>query len=166
MVPRILPSLVWRRLTPWRGANKIATMAVRIMMIAGLAWFASAASGCGLFYQAGKMAKTNYMSTSLKQGETTVEVHDHWGEPDMRTTVNDDSEIWSYATRPNSNDVTATLFYTSTKAGDKGKFLDLKFVDGKLAAWSEAEHTMPAKEGAGFSYGVGPVGGGSSATHY
>jgi len=47
------------------------------------------------------------------------------------------------------------LLYTAPKPGDKGKFLDLKFVDGKLASWTEADHTMPPKEGAGFSYGIG-----------
>jgi hypothetical protein len=106
------------------------------------------------------------MADSLKAGESTLAVHQDWGEPDLRSSVDQQTEIWSYVSRPNSNDVAATLFYTSTKPGDTDKFLDLKFVDNKLVSWNTAEHTMPAKKGVGFSYGFGPVGGSSSVSHY
>lgn len=106
------------------------------------------------------------MSDSLKVGETTLQVHHQWGEPDIRKRLPGDTQIWSYASRPNSNDLTATLFYTSTKPGDKGKFLDLKFKDGKLVSWDEATHTMPAKQSGGFTYGFGPMGTTSSVSHY
>ena len=65
-----------------------------------------------------------------------------------------------------NKDIAATIFYTSTKSGDEGKFLDLKFLDGKLVSWAENEHTMPAKQGAGFSYGFGPGGAVSPVQHY
>ena len=122
--------------------------------------------GCGLVYDAGARVKTYRMEDSLKQGENSLEVHQHWGEPDLRQDANPNTQIWSYAIRPNSNDITATLLYTSTKPGDKSKFLDLKFIDGKLVSWNEAEHTVPAKEGAGMTYGFGPGGGASRVSHY
>lgn len=123
-------------------------------------------SGCGLIYDAGAHVKTSHMQQSLKAGETSLTVHQDWGEPDLRHDLGDHTEVWSYASRPNSNDLTATLLYTSTKPGDSGKFLDLKFVDGKLVSWAEAEHTVPAKQGSGFSYGLGPGGGVSPVSHY
>ena len=122
--------------------------------------------GCGLVYQAGTRVKTDRMIDDLKAGETTNQVHDKWGEPDLRKNVNGNSEIWSYARWANSNDITATLLYTSTKAGDKGKFLDLTFVGGKLVGWTNATHTMPAKQGSGFSYGFGPGGAVAPISHY
>ena len=123
-------------------------------------------AGCGLVYDAGARVRTDRMMRQLKPGESTLQVHRDWGEPDLRKDINPQIEMWSYAAHPNSNDLTATLLYTSTKPGDKGKFLDLKFIDGKLVSWNEAEHTMPSKQGAGFSYGVGPAGGSSSVSHY
>jgi hypothetical protein len=125
-----------------------------------------AINGCGLIYDAGAGVKARHMGQSLKPGETSLEVHRDWGEPDLRKNLSNNTEVWSYASRPNTNDVVATLFYTSTKAGDNGKFLDLKFVDSKLVSWSEAEHTVPAKQGSGFSYGLGPGGGMSPISHY
>ena len=122
--------------------------------------------GCGLAYQAGSRIKTSHMMDRLKPGETTVQVHKEWGEPDLRKNIGANTQIWSYARRPNSNDLAATIFYTSTKSGDEGKFLDLKFIDGKLVSWSKAERTMPAKQGAGFSYGFGPGGAVSPVEHY
>jgi hypothetical protein len=95
------------------------------------------------------------MIKSLQQGETTLDVHDAWGEPDIRNYPNDHTQIWSYAERPNSNDLTATLFYTAPMEGDRGRFLDLTFAGGKLASWAEAEHEMPQKERTGFGFGVG-----------
>ena len=127
---------------------------------------ATALGGCGLVYQAGTRVKTDRMIDNLKAGETTNQVHDKWGEPDLRKNVGGNSEVWSYARRANSNDITATLLYTSTKAGDKGKFLDLTFVGGKLVGWTEAIHTMPAKQGSGFSYGFGPGGAVAPISHY
>ena len=128
-------------------------------------WVASFC-GCGLAYQAGSRIKTSRMKDDLKPGETAAEVHKAWGEPDLRKNLGLNSEVWSYARRPNSNDFAATIFYTSTKSGDESKFLDLKFIDGKLVSWSESEHTMPAKQGAGFSYGFGPGGAVSPVQHY
>lgn len=125
-----------------------------------------ALAGCGLIYDAGARVKTHRMAKELKPGESSLEVHRDWGEPDLRTDINSHTEMWSYAAHPNTNDLTASVFYTSVKPGDSGKFLDLKFVDGKLVSWNEADHTAPAKAGSGFSYGVGPGGGISNVTHY
>ncbi|MGH7932753.1 MAG: hypothetical protein ACREQN_06230 [Candidatus Binataceae bacterium] len=124
------------------------------------------AGGCGLFYQAGTRLRSDRIANSLKPGETSLQVHNKWGEPDLRSYPNATTEIWSYAERANTNDVTATLFYTSVKPGDQGKFLDLKFVNSKLVSWTSATRTMPAKQGSGFSYGLGPGGGVSGITHY
>ena len=122
--------------------------------------------GCGLVYQAGSEVKTRHMLESLKPGQTTLAVHKDWGEPDLRTEDDQHTQIWSYARRPNTNDIAATMLYTSTKPGDEGKFLDLKFIDGKLVSWSEQRHTIPVKQGAGFNYGLGPDGGMSPIRHY
>lgn len=126
----------------------------------------TAVCGCGLAYQAGSRIKTSHMKDQLKQGESAIQVHKDWGEPDLRKDAGENTELWSYARRANSNDLAATVFYTSTKSGDESKFLDLKFVNGKLVSWAEAEHTMPAKQGAGFSYGFGPGGAVSPVQHY
>jgi outer membrane protein assembly factor BamE (lipoprotein component of BamABCDE complex) len=122
-------------------------------------------SGCGLAYNAGARVRTSRMLKNLKPGESSIQVHQDWGEPDLRENTGPHTEVWSYAAHPNTNDITATLLYTSTKPGDTGKFLDLKFIDGKLVSWNEAQHTIPAKQGSGFSYGVGP-GGVSNVSHY
>ena len=126
------------------------------------------AAGCGLFYQAASGYRTNKMENTLKPGMSSLEVHNLWGEPDIRNYVNDHTSIWSYAKHANTGDVTAAVLYTSAKEGDKGTFLDLKFVDGKLVTWDEASHTMPAKQGSGFNVGFGGVSnqGTSSGTHY
>ena len=105
------------------------------------------------------------MKDQLKP-ERRPEVHQDWGEPDIRKDLGANSELWSYARQPNSKDMAATIFYTSTKSGDESKFLDLKFVNGKLVSWPRHEHTMPAKQGAGFSYGFGPGGRASPVQHY
>jgi hypothetical protein len=129
-------------------------------------------TGCGLFYQAGSRVKASRISSDIKPGESMVDIHNQFGEPSLRTYPNDTTEIWSYADKPNSNDIAAALLYTSTKEGDKGTFLDLKFVDGKLVSWAEAEHTMPPKEHGGFGAGINApaitgVGGASNPTsHY
>ncbi|GEM_PF-3363986 len=117
-----------------------------------------AIAGCGMAYQAGTELRASHMRDSLKAGETMAEVHDRFGEPDIRTDEGD-AEIWSYASRANSNDIAATLFYTSAKEGDNGHFIDLKFVNGKLVSWADAEHTMPAKRTTGVNYGftAGPA---------
>jgi hypothetical protein len=93
------------------------------------------------------------------------EVHQVWGEPDIRTYVDPRTEIWSYAKHANRDDYTATLLYTSAKEGDSGTFVDLKFNDGKLVSWGEGQHTMPAKEGSGFSAGLSGASPGGTA-HY
>jgi len=130
-----------------------------------LAIVATAFGGCGLAYDASTHARAWHMLRSLKPGESSLEVHQNWGEPDMRQYVGH-KQIWSYAIQPNSNDVAATLLYTSVKPGDNGSFLDLKFIDGKLVSWNKAEHTVPAKQGAGFGYGLGPGGGVSNIGHF
>src|SRR6266404_3742007 len=88
------------------------------------------AAGCGVAYQAGTRLKATRMSDSLKVGESSPAVHHSWGEPDIRDYLPGDTEVWSYPYKPNSNDITAALLYTSSKDGDKGTFLDLKFVGG------------------------------------
>jgi hypothetical protein len=140
----------------------------RLMLVAAMVLTSCLMSlcGCGLAYQAGSRIKTSHMEDTLKPGATTTEIRRDWGEPDLRKDLGANSAIWSYARRPNSNDFAATIFYTSTKSGDESKFLDLKFTDGKLVSWSESERTMPAKQGAGFSYGFGPGGAVSPVTRY
>jgi hypothetical protein len=123
-------------------------------------------AGCGLAYDASTHARASRMVRSLKPGESSLYVHQHWGEPDIRQYIGHDREVWSYAIQPNSNDVAATLLYTSIKPGDDGSFLDLKFTDGKLVSWNKADHTVPAKQGAGFTFGVGPGGGVSNLAHF
>jgi hypothetical protein len=129
-------------------------------------------AGCGLAYQAGTRIKATRMSDSLQVGQTSPQVHHSWGEPDIRTYLPGETEVWSYPYKPNSNDVTAALLYTSSKDGDKGTFLDLKFVEGKLVSWQEAEHTLPPKGHTGFGMGInqGPIGNGTQgqpgAVHY
>jgi hypothetical protein len=130
----------------------------KLFRVAGLvaaAMLMCTAGGCGVFYQAGTRYKASRMSGSLKAGESLLEVHRQWGEPDLRQYPSDTVEIWSYPYKTNTNDVTAALLYTSTKEGDEGTFLDLKFINGKLVSWDEAKHTMPAKERSGFGAGIG-----------
>ncbi|HWN58495.1 MAG TPA: hypothetical protein VNO74_10365 [Methylomirabilota bacterium] len=144
--------------------GKLAVLAILILALA--------VAGCGVAYQAGTRIKATRMSDSLQVGEPSPQVHRSWGEPDIRDYLPGDTEVWSYPYKPNSNDITAALLYTSSKDGDKGTFLDLKFVGGKLVSWQEAEHTMPAKGHTGISMGIGggPVGNGTQvqpgAVHY
>ena len=128
------------------------------LTIALAALLAIAAAGCGVFYQAGTRIKATHMASSLEAGESMVDVHKQWGEPDIRQYPTADTEILSYPYKTNSNDVMAALVYTSAKEGDKGTFLDLKFDGGRLVSWSEAEHTMPPKEGASYNFGLGGIG--------
>jgi hypothetical protein len=127
------------------------------LLIAAAVLFANSLAACGVVYDASAKARTMHMADSLKAGESTLKVHDDWGEPDLRTPVDGQTEVWSYVSTPNSNDVAASLLYTSTKPGDNGKFLDLKFVDSKLVSWNTVEHTMPGRKGTGFSYGLGGI---------
>jgi hypothetical protein len=135
-------------------------------LFSAAALFTAVLSGCGLAYDASTHARAFHMARSLKPGESSLEVHQNWGEPDMRQYIGGNKQVWSYAIQPNSNDVPATLFYTSVKPGDNGSFLDLKFIDGKLVSWNKAERTVPAKQGAGFSLGVGPGGAVSNLAHF
>src|SRR5260370_42058717 len=95
-------------------------------------------AGCGVAYQAGTRIKATRMADTLQVGQTSPQVHHSWGEPDLRTYLPGDTEVWSYPYKPNSNDAVAALLYTASKDGDKGTFLDLKFVEGKLASLQEA----------------------------
>ena len=124
-----------------------------------------AMAGCGMAYQAGTELRASHMHDSLKAGESITDVRDRFGEPDIRTDEGD-TEIWSYASRANSNDIAATLFYTSAKSGDNGHFVDLKFVDGKLVSWGDAEHTMPAKRTTGVNYGFTAGRSAQPVTHF
>ena len=99
-------------------------------------------------------------------GPAAVRARERFGEPDIRTDTDSGAQVWSYASRANSNDVAASLFYTSAKEGDNGHFLDLKFVDGKLVSWSDADHTMPAKRSTGVNYGFTAGPGGQPVTHF
>jgi hypothetical protein len=113
------------------------------------------AGGCGAAYQASTEIRSHRMMESLKPGETMPEVRQDYGQPDIIADQDQNTETWSYASRPNSNDIAATLLYTAAKEGDSGQFLDLKFVDGKLVSWSKQEHTMPAKrQSFGFGFGA------------
>ncbi len=141
-------------------------MEKRLLVLAALALML-AVGGCGVAYQASTELRTSRMEHDLKLGESSLDVHKQWGEPDLRQDLSNDTEVWSYAKRANSNDIAASLLYTNAKEGDRGHFLDLTFVDGKLASWKEADHTMPAKTGGpGFSFGVGPSATTGSVTHY
>jgi hypothetical protein len=124
--------------------------------------------GCGIFYQAGTRFRAARMSGALKAGEPMREVHRQWGEPDLREYPSENVEVWSYPYKPNTNDVAAALLYTSSKEGDRGTFLDLTFVNGKLVSWDEKQHTMPAKERSGFgaSFGSPSIAGPGTTTHY
>ena len=75
---------------------------------------------------------------------------------------------WPFRRRTARFDPAAYTFYTSMKPGDSGTFIDLDFVNGTLKTWSEAEHTMPPKEGPGMGFSVGGVGGqpGGGGTRY
>jgi hypothetical protein len=163
-----MPSYPPFDLTPFTFITTIrgtmGTVEFRILPV--LAICAAALGGCGLAYDASTHARAIHMLHSLKQGESSLEVHQNWGEPDIRQYIGRDKQIWSYAIQPNSNDVAATLLYTSVKPGDNGSFLDLKFIDGRLVSWNKADHTAPSKQGAGFDYGFGPGGGVSNLGHF
>lgn len=123
-----------------------------LLLIAALA--SAPVSGCGLFYQAGTRIKASHMTEHLKVGEPMTEIHEKYGEPDIHQFLANNVEIWSYAYKANSDDLTAELLYTQAKEGDQGTFVDLKFQDGKLVSWAEAQHTMPSKVSGGFSAGM------------
>jgi outer membrane protein assembly factor BamE (lipoprotein component of BamABCDE complex) len=140
-------------------------LTVRTLVILALG-LSLAAAGCGVAYQAGTELRAKHMRDSLKVGESMPEVRNRFGEPDIRTDTDSGGQVWSYASRANSNDIAATLFYTSAKEGDRGHFLDLKFVDGKLVSWEDAERTMPAKRGTGINYGFTAGSGGQPVSHF
>ncbi len=123
--------------------------------------------GCGVAYQASTEMRAVRMEHHLKVGESSADVHQSWGEPDLRQELSSKTEVWSYAKRANTNDIAASLLYTNAKEGDSGHFIDLTFVDGRLTSWQEASHTMPAKTGGpGFTFGAGPAATTGSVTHY
>ncbi len=109
-------------------------------------------AGCGAAYQASTQIRSHRMLDSLKAGQTIPEVRQAWGQPDIITDAGPNVETWSYASRPNTNDIAATLLYTAAKEGDTGEFLDLRFVNGKLVSWSKQQHTMAAKR---QNFGIG-----------
>jgi hypothetical protein len=144
---------------------KFSAMNVRLFFAAALL---TTLAGCGVAYQASTEMRAARMQRNLKVGESIADVHQKWGEPDLRTDTDDDREIWSYAKRSNSNDIAASLLYTNTKEGDRGEFVDLTFVDGKLTSWKDATHTMPVKNGGpGLSFGIsGPGSAAGNRRHY
>ena len=127
--------------------------------------FLGCAAACGVAYEAASSYRANRMSKDLRAGMSMADVHRTWGEPDIRAYPDSSSEIWSYAKHANTDDPTAALLYTASKPGDRGTFLDLKFMNGLLASWDEAQHTMPLKQGGGFSIGTGGTGAGAG-THF
>ena len=122
-------------------------------------------AGCGLFYQAASGYRANQMEKILKPGMTSLEVHQTWGEPDIRNYVDRAHRDLELCQTRQQRRCDGGRPYTSAKQGDKGSFLDLKFDDGKLVSWNEATHTMPAKEGSGFSAGIGGASQGGTV-HY
>jgi len=124
---------------------------------------AATALGCGALYQAGTRVRGHRMLGSLAAGQTAAEIRGQWGQPDIISDAANGGQVWSYAERPNSDDIAASLLYTSAKEGDKGTFIDLQMVAGKLQSWSEAEHRMPAKKGTAFGYSIGA---GPASTHF
>lgn len=117
-----------------------------IFLIGWMVW------GCGAAYQASTQIRSHRMMDSLKPGQTMPEVRQQWGQPDIVKDQDQNTETWSYASRPNTDDIAATLLYTAAKEGDAGQFLDLRFVDGKLVSWSKQAHTMPVKH---QTFGIG-----------
>lgn len=136
-------------------ANPRARLRATLKLVTALIGAAAMLSGCGLAYQAGTRVKASHMTQHLQVGEPMAEIHQKFGEPDIHQYLSNSTEIWSYAYKPNSNDLTAALLYTQPKEGDLGTFIDLKFQDGKLVSWAEAKHTMPPKQMSGFSAGIG-----------
>jgi hypothetical protein len=145
--------------------TKFAAMRLRPYLVAALAL---ALGGCGVAYQASTEVRASRMQRNLKVGESSADVHQQWGEPDLRQDADQSTQIWSYAKRSNTNDIAATLLYTNTKEGDQGQFVDLTFVDGKLTSWKQATHTMPSKNGGpGLSFGFrGPGSTTGNQQHY
>ena len=58
----------------------------------------------------------------LQPGESSLDVHNQWGEPDIRNYTDNHVQVWSYAQKANTNDITAEFFYTAPKEGDSGRF--------------------------------------------
>ncbi len=145
--------------------TKFRAMRLRLYLVAALALVLG---GCGVAYQASTEMRASRMQRDLKVGESSADVHQQWGEPDLGQYGDQDTEIWSYAKRSNTNDIAATLLYTNTKEGDQGQFVDLTFVDGKLTAWKQSTHTMPSKKGGpGLSFGIsGPGSTTGNQRHY
>ena len=131
-----------------------------IVLVAALA---TAACGCGVAYQASTQVRAHRMLNSLQAGQSEAELRSKWGQPDMVSDGANGSQVWSYAERANSDDIAASLLYTSAKEGDQGTFIDLHMMDGKLVSWNETQHRMPQKKGTEFGYSLGT---GPSAVHF
>ena len=130
---------------------------------AALIFTLAAICGCGAVYQAGTEVRAHHMLNSLEVGQSATDIHQKWGQPDMITDGSDGSQVWSYAERANSDDIAASLLYTSAKEGDAGTFVDLVMADGKLKSWTEAQHRLPQKKGTAFGYSIGA---GPGAVHF
>jgi outer membrane protein assembly factor BamE (lipoprotein component of BamABCDE complex) len=114
----------------------------------------AALAGCGAAYQASTEIRAHRMMDSLRTGQTMPEVRQQFGLPDIITDQDQNTEIWSYASHANSNNLAVALLYPAAKAGDTGQFIDLRFVDGKLVTWSKQDRTMPTKQ-LFKSFGIG-----------
>ena len=65
-------------------------MEPRPYFVAALA-LALALGGCGVAYQASTEVRASRMQRDLKVGESTVDVHQQWGEPDLRSDADQDT---------------------------------------------------------------------------
>jgi hypothetical protein len=140
-------------LTRWRDHAENLPVATKVRRLVCLLLFAVLA-GCGAAYQTSTAIRANRMMDSLKTGQSMPEVRQEFGLPDIISDPNKNTEIWSYAKRPNSNNIAVAMLYAGAMSGETGQFVDLRFVDGKLVSWSEQEHTMPSKH-LFQSFGIG-----------
>ncbi len=57
---------------------------LKLKILPVLVIVAGACGACGLAYDASTYARARHMLRSLKPGESSLEVHQNWGEPDIR----------------------------------------------------------------------------------
>ncbi len=105
------------------------------------------------------------MFEELYAGQPMNDIRRQWGEPDLIEYPNQNTQVWSYAARSNSNDPVAFTVYTSAKGGDTGTFLDVKMYNGRLVSWAEVQHTLPQHQSGTFGVGIGS-GGAPTTSHY